>query len=645
MNYESLPHDPRLFDYLAQAGIPHVLAAVVELVTNSDDSYRRLGHYGVPAPISIEVWRKNGNLERIAVTDMAEGMTESEMWAAITYGGETSGFEKGKRVRGLFGRGLKDVLLALGHGNLESIKDGRLIQAEVDYKGHHGKAGARRPTASGCSPEVRNRLGIAFGNGTRVSATMTREKKSFVCPAYKTLKKQVSSYYALRDINSDPTRSVRLTVYDNGKKESIGIKYIYPSRDRKVIDDRKLSVKGFQQAVTLSLYECSSPLETCRNNPFGESALIIRTEGVIVDQTFFDYESDDAASYFWGEIDVPEIAARLRSGDYSILTPSRIGLTKRTEFYENLKQVVEREIAPFIEAKKSALKRPTKEVGEGLRRKNRQVLTQLNQIYKELLEKEPEKGSIPKEIIQLTVAPQKVNVEIGRQRQVGVYLPANLAPTDYKLTPVSVSSDNPGVTVVSPKVFFKPHPERHTLLYTSFTLGGKSEGARAIVTVEFMGKKANCFARVAPLSKKRKGKPRGVAGRFRDILPELREPPVKRVDYAEDTGVITIVVNNPAVAPFLREGLDGADTPQGAMLLAELIGQIVCRVLVKDRIDEGKLFLDPDDDPMQTIEAYDTFLDDIHNPQDEDYKEVMKLLQEMYVLPTISGAKYRKRSR
>ena len=86
---------------------------LVELITNSDDSYRNLEEEGkrTSGKIRIEIERrKMGQPSTVIVRDKAEGMSRAEMYQELGVLGErTSGFEKGKPRRGLHGRGARDV--------------------------------------------------------------------------------------------------------------------------------------------------------------------------------------------------------------------------------------------------------------------------------------------------------------------------------------------------------------------------------------------------------------------------------------------------------------------------------------------------------------------------------------------------------
>src|SRR3972149_720656 len=89
-----------------------VLRALVEVITNCNDSYSRLEHNGltVSGEIMIEITRKHRN-SLIRVRDFAEGMTDLRMDKVVgTYGEATSGLKEDKQSCGRWGRGMKDAI-------------------------------------------------------------------------------------------------------------------------------------------------------------------------------------------------------------------------------------------------------------------------------------------------------------------------------------------------------------------------------------------------------------------------------------------------------------------------------------------------------------------------------------------------------
>ena len=191
---------------------------LVELITNSDDSYRDLEEISVPVvgKIRIEIERRRrGRYSIIKLRDRACGMTGSEMYSKLgTVGDRTSGFEKGKSRRGLYGRGAKDVAV-FGCTHFESIKDGKYSYLTINpLLGCNFKAIDQKATE-----KVRDKLGIQKrGNGTVV----TIEVGNLVpIPLHDKLIDILSRYYSLRDIMANPKREITLLDIKTGKESRL----------------------------------------------------------------------------------------------------------------------------------------------------------------------------------------------------------------------------------------------------------------------------------------------------------------------------------------------------------------------------------------------------------------------------------------
>jgi len=158
-----------------EKGVARSLSKILaELITNSDDSYKRLGSTGSsetpgkPRVIRIVAERAK---RRFSVVDQAQGLTVVEMKERfVEYGKESGDAKRGYQTRSLFGKGLRDVLFTQKFGVVKSIKDGKSAIAEFGWRARKGTE--RRPTIDidpgpKVTSEFRKGLGI-LGNGTRV---------------------------------------------------------------------------------------------------------------------------------------------------------------------------------------------------------------------------------------------------------------------------------------------------------------------------------------------------------------------------------------------------------------------------------------------------------------------------------------------
>ncbi|MBI2989472.1 MAG: sensor histidine kinase, partial [Deltaproteobacteria bacterium] len=108
----------------------NAIRALVELITNADDSYIRLEEEKKTHKGLIEVlYKKEGYRGLFAVRDHAEGMSVDDVGRSFKkYGAATSGMKTGKRVRGYFGQGAKDALASMVDGRVCTFKDGRFVE-------------------------------------------------------------------------------------------------------------------------------------------------------------------------------------------------------------------------------------------------------------------------------------------------------------------------------------------------------------------------------------------------------------------------------------------------------------------------------------------------------------------------------------
>jgi len=131
---KKVPIHSRVILEQAKTTIQDLIDAAVELITNSDDSYKQLEQEEIKHSGEIMVYVKRarkGMCKEFWIRDFAEGMKKENLRKAIEYGAKTSAFHRGRSARGLFGRGLKEAILSLGEGEIFTSKDGILNIARL----------------------------------------------------------------------------------------------------------------------------------------------------------------------------------------------------------------------------------------------------------------------------------------------------------------------------------------------------------------------------------------------------------------------------------------------------------------------------------------------------------------------------------
>lgn len=598
---KDLPIDSRIVEQLAKATVKNIIDGLVELITNCDDSYLRIEEKGMThtGKILICVDRERGGVcNKLIVRDFAEGMTNDELKKAIVFGGETSGFASGRSVRGLFGRGLKETIIALGEGEIITVKNNNLARTRLWFD-----KSAKKPLYD--DEMLNERKYDSNPNGTKVEIKITNEKIKI--PELETFKSHLAEHYALRDITFSDKRELVLRFEDLKRKLTTTepIRFNYPEGN--LLIHEELNLSGFGDRVQIKIYESPSPLSSPRNNPYGLAGILIKTKSAILDNQLFKFENEPAGLYFFGEALCEGIEKRLRRGETEIIDPNRGGLEWRHDYCQALMEAIERTLEPFIIKKKKALeKRPEKEVTQTTKKMLRNICSLLNRIAKEELEDIPEVPIDPDpDITTLLVKPEQANIEQGKTRNFSIYAPAKLV--EIEGIEARIKFDNWAIRPLSSKVNLEKHPKYpDKIWYRYFKVVGDKEGEEGHIIVKLGTQAATANVKVGPLKKRKKGPIVGRKGGFISAIErdEMPNPP-QRVVYSD--GIIRVYTRFPSVSKFIKSGLEGVETPQGRLLLSELVGDAFCRALARQGMDLGKY----PKVPGKEIESFNSALNEL----------------------------------
>lgn len=579
---KDLPVNLRIVEQLAKATVKNLIDGVVELVTNSDDSYKRLEEKDnkVSGEMRVYVSRKKGGIcEKLIVKDFAEGMTKQELEKAIEFAGETSGFVIGRSVRGFFGRGLKETIIALGEGEIKTIKNGKLCRTKlwIDKK-------TKKPQYD---DELLNDVqDTSEQNGTEINIDVTNEKIKI--PELEKFKEQLSKHYALRDIMASNKREILLTFDDKKrvlKKIDNPMTFSYPE-GKKLIED-EFTLPEYKDKIKITIYESPISLDSPRYNPYGLAGILIKTKGAILDNELFRFENDHTSLYFFGEVVCDGLEERLRKGETEIIDSNRAGLEWRHEYCQALATAIEKILEPLILEKRKLLeKKPEKEVKESTKKMLRKLCSLLNELAKQELEEiegpAPQPGP---DITDLVIIPEVANIQKDKPRVFTIYAPTEIVQKEGD--EAHIKSDTvdiqPLASIVKLEKFSK-YPEK--IWYRYFKVVGKTENAEGTLSVTLGSKTASSKVKVAPSKERKKGEFTGRKGGFiSDFNYDYSESPMQRTSYNRNMGVITIFMNFPSVAKIIKGSLEGIEAPEGRILFAELVGEAFCRELARRKLD------------------------------------------------------------
>jgi len=327
---------------------------LTELITNSDDSYRRLCKDAGKnlyekdlAPISIIV---DSIAREVTVIDNAEGMSKDVIIENFeSYGADTSGRAKGHETRGLFGQGASDVLFTQKDSKLLTIKDSNFNEASFGWEDERFFDIEEKPSIS--ISEFKSKYGIKK-NGTVINFTLSDK-----VPMPRDFVERLRVFYMLRFLFNDPYRKIDVRFKKKGRKHQKAIlSYQFPKVDKKeILCDEDISFKFEKWEVTGRLKLYHSEHKKKIQETHGElRVLVYDNENNIYDNTFFDYsDTHPGIEYLHGELKLFGTADIIREKlndkhPEEILSDKRDGLSKKHPFYRKLNKAVDPIISKIV---------------------------------------------------------------------------------------------------------------------------------------------------------------------------------------------------------------------------------------------------------------------------------------------------------
>ncbi len=570
-----------------------VLRALVEVVTNCNDSYVRLEAADLPADgrIVIEVHRKHQN-SVIRVRDFAEGMDDARMDKVVgTYGEATSGVKEDLRVRGMWGRGLKDAIFGLGHGYVRSFKDGMFYQCALLIK--DGEPTFELETPVPADEALRGQRGIPQGNGTELEIIVSRDDVKV--PQFDNLRNYLQRHFELRAIMMNPAR--RIILRDIGGGDKIRNEYTLaykPPVGEKLLDE-ELPIEGFPASVRLELYRSAIQLSTRgEEGDYADGGLLVLSREMVIALTMLKFENDPYAAFFYGALRCDYLHELLKN-DEPVLTATRDGINWSHPFAKALRAVVEARVEPIVQAEREhALREEQTRLNKELRQKMERALRELNSIaLSELSDKnEGARRRVELPPSGIGFQPERVHIQIGQVA--GLTLNADLPEGAHFDEPAYIVSNHPEIVVLTPQVWLEPYKDLPSMGHARARVEGRQAGVEGTITAYLKGHKAVALAQV---TSKKEAPPQQPSsnrrGLFADIRFDDRTDPRQRVYFDRVNSSIVIATAAPSVKLYLdkQERLDS--TPQGQVLLAELITEAVCREIARRGVEDGR-FLAPE---------------------------------------------------
>ena len=356
------------------------IKSLVELVTNSDDSYRRLEFVGASSNGRIII-KLDRQACSVSILDYAEGLDARRMDECVgTYGADVSGFDAGYAVRGFYGRGLKDAILGLGSGTVRSIKNKVYYQSSLDEGGYYFRAEPRRAIIFDYVE-----LGIPHSsNGTSITVELRNTSEM---PRFEWVKLGLSHHTSLRDIIRSEKRRVILTEGDRSE-----ILTYRSTSGELVLEKRAIPIPGYSATLDLTVSRAEKPLT--QEGYTRDGGLLIRSRNAIHGATLFKFEHNPYATRFFGELRCNYIDDLMKQGDL-VVDDKRDGLDLHHPFTKTLKKVAEEELQRLVDIEMNLEERDVEIATPDLKARFDTVLWQMNKLATRLNRETLRRGYLP----------------------------------------------------------------------------------------------------------------------------------------------------------------------------------------------------------------------------------------------------------
>ncbi len=354
MAINAIPVDQRVID-IDSRRFASVEKALVELITNSDDSYARLEKTNTQVTGQVRIqYERHQRGALLVVADQAEGMSFEQACFILSYGAAHSPLARGEGGgRGYFGRGLKQAIYGLGHGLIETIHAGRFSRIEL-FRSENG--GYLYDDGGGdrlAKAEDYERLGIAEC-GTQV--TIVIENMHVNISHYRSIVQAVANNIYLRDVLT--RRNVELVNVQQGKEveRSGQVHYEEPPAIVLLGPDQAGHFMYEQKAYPFTLtLKRALDVELTPRGDERTNGLVILSGMAVLDCQLFEYENQVGTEYLFGTVRCPALIEKLGQG-VAIISDEREGLNRKDAFVTAFSQAVSKMIAPSVLAEQEKLK-------------------------------------------------------------------------------------------------------------------------------------------------------------------------------------------------------------------------------------------------------------------------------------------------
>jgi len=475
-----IPADQRLIARLVRAGIQgDTIRALLELIINSDDSYRRLDENKIPHEGLIEVlYEKDGVCGHFSVRDAAEGMSHDGIRAAFEkYGAATSGFKDGKSVSGFFGTGAKNALAGMTDGRICTFKNNASCKLRIFLHDNCLKGELEDPQAA--TEKLRSRHGIV-GDGT-LADFLADPGKGQKVPRFDTVHENLANHWRLRKIMTNPRRKV-LLVDVAEKQKRRRLRYTMPRGEERINQQFTVPCEDYGEfPIRLSILRAESELRQEGDDRPG-GLLIIDEEEAVLDMSLFKYDREPLAARLFGEVTFGRFR-ELLAREEPALDEKREGLNRSHPVCKAVIAEIEKRIEVLVQEESRRQKEARSSIDDEERTRYRQAFKILNEIAEAEAEEVHNLGQDPSAKIEpppdgFCLYPDSAHVTVGKRYNFEVRIDTQKFGPG---TLVRMGSSTPKLQIIGNAEFKVVKVADRGIMRRFVTVQGVEVGTRAIL--------------------------------------------------------------------------------------------------------------------------------------------------------------------
>lgn len=319
-NLNFIEINERAYKYIRQFSIKSVDDALVELLTNSIDAYKKTSFIERRIDIIIK------NPDTVIIRDFALGLTSEELQKCFLQAGN---YTASDTSRGFFSRGAKDIS-AIGDIHFTGIKNDKMSQCLLNTDAY----GAVVISDVDATVEIREKYGIAYPqNGLHVELKLLH---NFQNMNIDTLMNNLQKIATLRDIFAENRNIITMYTYNSNDEKTFEqrLSYTYPQAD--TILDMEYTIPGYNNhTARFIVKQTSSPISQPKKETQLEFGFLVKDSTSVYEINTIDsrFRWNPYMNYLYGYIYCDGIHKLLMDYDkygatlenpYPIIDPARI---------------------------------------------------------------------------------------------------------------------------------------------------------------------------------------------------------------------------------------------------------------------------------------------------------------------------------